>query len=512
MKELNLFIPLTKVDEEKRLVYGIATAEVADLSGEICDYATTKPNYEKWSAEVQKDSGGKSFGNLRAMHGKAAAGKLSSEIVFNDTERQIEICAKVVDDNEWKKVLEGVYTGFSQGGRYVKTWADEKNPALKRYTADPGEVSLVDRACLPIATFQIMKADGSMELRKFAPHPEAAKPETAQLDAGDHYEQVWKSKRSGETFAKKADMIKHHAELDAEAATKGAAAPALAAMAKAEAAMAGKESSGAAAPAKAATKANVPRDMKKSLYNVIRFIEILQSMNWLADNVTFEAALEGDGSALPMQMKAQAQGMVAILEAMIAEETAELFDDAMADDPEGEGVLAAAAAIPAAEFDGLKKHVAATAALAKYLPKIEKAGKRNSKADMENIQVAHDNLVKCGAACGDHTAQKSADQGFSKMALERDSLAKTLSDLAPRIEKMATELEEVKKRAMPPKTAGAFASVSKSQDAPGTGADARSGETLRIEEVQKVLEGMSSDERAFLITKAALANPRVVHR
>jgi len=45
MSDLALFLPITKVDADQRLVYGLATAEVADRAGEICDYATTKPYY-----------------------------------------------------------------------------------------------------------------------------------------------------------------------------------------------------------------------------------------------------------------------------------------------------------------------------------------------------------------------------------------------------------------------------------------------------------------------------------
>jgi hypothetical protein len=41
------------------------------------------------------------------------------------------------------------------------------DPALMRYTAEPVEVSLVDNPCLPEATFAVLKADGSTELRKF---------------------------------------------------------------------------------------------------------------------------------------------------------------------------------------------------------------------------------------------------------------------------------------------------------------------------------------------------------
>ncbi len=166
MDELKLFIPITKVDAAQRLVYGVATAEKPDVSGEVCDYASTKPYYEKWSGDIAKVTEGKSFGNLRAMHGNVAAGKLTS-INFNDDARQIEICGKVVDDAEWAKVEEGVYTGFSQGGKYIKRWKDEAG--LQRYTAEPIEVSLVDLPCLPDATFSVIKADGSTELRKFKP-------------------------------------------------------------------------------------------------------------------------------------------------------------------------------------------------------------------------------------------------------------------------------------------------------------------------------------------------------
>jgi hypothetical protein len=166
MDDMKLFIPITKIDAAQRLVYGVVTAEAPDVSGEVCDYASTKPLYQKWSQKFADATDGRSFGNLRAMHGNVAAGKLI-EIAFNDEAKRIEICGKVVDDDEWQKVEEGVYTGFSQGGRYLKRWPDPDEPALTRYTAEPLEVSLVDHPCLPEATFALIKADGSTELRKF---------------------------------------------------------------------------------------------------------------------------------------------------------------------------------------------------------------------------------------------------------------------------------------------------------------------------------------------------------
>jgi hypothetical protein len=166
MDDMKIFVPITKIDAAQRLVYGVVTAEKPDVTGEVCDYASTKPLYQKWSQNFASATDGKSLGNLRAMHGNVAAGKLV-EIAFNDEAKRIEICGKVVDDAEWQKVEEGVYTGFSQGGRYLKRWPDPDEPALMRYTAEPLEVSLVDHPCLPEATFAVIKADGSTELRKF---------------------------------------------------------------------------------------------------------------------------------------------------------------------------------------------------------------------------------------------------------------------------------------------------------------------------------------------------------
>lgn len=156
----NIFFQINKVDEEKRLVYGQAVAEVPDRSGEIFDYETSKPLFEAWSAEVQRDTAGKSYGNIRSMHSKVAAGKIAEPLNFDDDHKSINIAAKVVDDNEWEKVLEGVHTGFSIGGSYVKKWQDGD---LTRYTAEPNEISLVDRPCVPTAKFfDVVKSDGTV--------------------------------------------------------------------------------------------------------------------------------------------------------------------------------------------------------------------------------------------------------------------------------------------------------------------------------------------------------------
>jgi hypothetical protein len=164
---MSLFIPITKVDAAKRLVYGTLTEEVPDKAGEILDYATAKPAFQEWSRQFQDASGGKSLGNVRAMHSRIAAGKFT-DISFDDENKRISGVAKIIDDDEWQKVLEGVYTGFSIGGGYARRWPDANNPALMRYTPVLSEVSLVDNPAVPTATFEVVKLDGTVECRKFS--------------------------------------------------------------------------------------------------------------------------------------------------------------------------------------------------------------------------------------------------------------------------------------------------------------------------------------------------------
>lgn len=160
---LNLFIPLRKIDVEKRLVYGTATAEEPDRAGEVCRYDWSKPNFEAWSDDVKKASNGLSLGNIRGQHGDVAAGRVV-DITFDDAAKQIDICTEIVDDNEWSKVCKGVYTGFSIGGAYGRRVKKDNH---LHYEALPNHIAIVDRPCLEKATFTMIKSDGSTEEHEF---------------------------------------------------------------------------------------------------------------------------------------------------------------------------------------------------------------------------------------------------------------------------------------------------------------------------------------------------------
>lgn len=165
MSKMQIFAQVTKIDEAERLVYGVISEEGIDKSGECMHYDSSKPHFEAWSQELSAATGGKSVGNVRLMHpdGLRAVGKLV-ELAFDDAKKRITGIAKIVDDEAWKLVMEGVLTGFSVGGNYVKRWVDQ---GIRWFTVKPYETSLVDNPCLASAHFEVVKADGITEVREF---------------------------------------------------------------------------------------------------------------------------------------------------------------------------------------------------------------------------------------------------------------------------------------------------------------------------------------------------------
>lgn len=158
-----LYIPIRKIEEQQRLIYGIAAAEEIDRANEILDYASSKPYIQEWSLEQVELSNGVNYGNVRAMHQELSAGMIIKPIDYNDIGKKINVVVKVVDDAEWLKVLAGVYTGLSFGGNYINRWTDKETGAM-RYTLKPCELSLADRPCVPSAgIINVIKSDGSVQ-------------------------------------------------------------------------------------------------------------------------------------------------------------------------------------------------------------------------------------------------------------------------------------------------------------------------------------------------------------
>ena len=141
MNDTNIFIPFEKRNDEERMVYGYASTESVDSQGEIVEKEAilrALPDYMK-------------FANIREMHQPSAVGKTQTADMDDNG---LFISVKVVDDNAWAKVKEGVYNGFSIGGR-ANTRVGNR---IKDLTLS--EISLVDRPANQQSVFTMVKFDG----------------------------------------------------------------------------------------------------------------------------------------------------------------------------------------------------------------------------------------------------------------------------------------------------------------------------------------------------------------
>jgi hypothetical protein len=435
MQGFRLFAPLVKVDAQKRLVYGVAASEAVDKAGERFDYDSSAPEFQKWSAEIEKGSGGKSRGNVRVMHQPIVAGVLT-DLDCDDAQKTIRVCAKILDDEAWKMVEAGGYTGFSIGGRYAKRWADPQDPQVYRYTAIPVEISLVDNPCNPEAHFEMVKADGGRERRPFAAGA-AAPPHTR-----DGVRQRWIAEDGSEHLTKAAALARNAQLAAAQAnramdlALKGGDAPGEGDLPyghveyadpgyqddkqkrypidteahiraawnyihrqrnarpytkeqldriKARIIAAWKDKidpdgpPGAAEPEKAAAAA-----LAKHLADTGEVAAIILELKALKDRLALEAAVEGDDSQNAQRVQAIIAELCQFLEALVAEEAQEVVDDTEAP---RDLLLTMARALPGG-------------ALQQKLAALAKAGAKHSLEDQARLDLAHHAVTMARALPG----------------------------------------------------------------------------------------------------------------
>ena len=339
---MQIFLPLSKVDVERCEVWGTMAQELADKSGEIMDYATSKPNFESWSKGFEKATNGESLGNVREMHGHSAVGKIT-QMDFDDANKSIDVCVKVVDDVAWKKVLENVYTGFSIGGSYAKRWQDG---ALKRYTAQPAEVSLVDNPCLPTATYTMVKSDGTTEQKPFGKVAEGkskygdvkfadAKNKRYPIDTPAHVRAAasyWGMPKNRSKYSPADQKTIGAAIASAKRKFGIGEASAEKCAEKMIASISGLADMGFEKQASALTATYggwMQSKLKKGLCEVGSLAYTLQQLHYLAITVEEEALREGDNSDIPARLAEIREKLGEVLVDMAEEETDEL-------NPEGE--------------------------------------------------------------------------------------------------------------------------------------------------------------------------------
>ena len=115
---INLSVPFTKVNREKRTVSGFATLDNIDQTGDVVTAESSLKAFENFR------------GNIREMHGSNAVGKMVSfkPETFYDPKAKEFYNGVYVDayiskgaQDTWEKVLDGTLSGFSIGGKILES-------------------------------------------------------------------------------------------------------------------------------------------------------------------------------------------------------------------------------------------------------------------------------------------------------------------------------------------------------------------------------------------------------
>jgi hypothetical protein len=377
---MKIYLPIAKVDAERREVWGYASTEARDDQGEVV----------RREALIAALGDYMRFANIREMHQLSAVG-IAREAAVDD--RGLYVGARIVDDQAWQKVVEGVYKGYSIGGQIT-----ERDPA--DYKTITGlvlnEISLVDRPANPEAVFDYWKAAGALTMPEIRFNPPI---------------QIWACGMPEHRHLAKADALKcqEQGALSAAAAWSGGmAGPRVDLIAAARTALATAEGAlekaqnktgdiapygaveyadpGYQADGKkrypidterhiraawtfisrpsnaqrysatqldqvkariiAAWKDKIDSDgppstdgnnkaggnpahaaLAKALWDVGHVARIILDLDWLEESLSVEAAMEGDDSPQPARLHAIIAELCAFLNALVVEETGEILNE-----------------------------------------------------------------------------------------------------------------------------------------------------------------------------------------
>lgn len=443
------FIPFSKVLEAQQEVWGLVTAQVPDKENEVCDYDGSKPYYQAVIDEFTKATDGGNLFPLRAMHQLKAAGK-GIGVDFRDADKEIHMGFKVVDKDEWQKVLEQVYTGFSHGGSVVgKMWKDPDFKDCQRYIVSPAEVSLVDNPCLGVAHYTMVRANGAIEivkLRSVYDIPIIGKggktkevageelPPSAFAYVGDPDKlDTWHLPIKFSTEEKTKEHIRM--AISMFSLTQGIPDDKkdevwhkiVAAAKKYDIQVSGEKGAKAveAKPDKVALVLErvIPKALKaklaewkleKGMYAVGRMAEILQDLCYLTISAKYEAEIEDDDSDIPEALLEDLKNLIETYRDLVTEETDELAAYAEAGGQGGSVYMATTVTdITKAAKGQMKKAAAAHEKLAAiHADKAEEHGAM-AKA-MESCKAADAGHEHCKVAKSFHKAMAAHEEKTSK--------------------------------------------------------------------------------------------------
>jgi len=167
---INLSVPFTKVNREKRTVSGFATLDNLDQTGDVVTAEASLKAFENFR------------GNIREMHGPNAVGKMVSfkPETYYDAKSGEFYNGVYVDayiskgaQDTWEKILDGTLQGFSIGGKIVES-DNEVNKATGqqvRFIKDYAlmELSVVDSPANELCNIvSIQKMNGQLIFKGIA--------------------------------------------------------------------------------------------------------------------------------------------------------------------------------------------------------------------------------------------------------------------------------------------------------------------------------------------------------
>jgi hypothetical protein len=168
--DINLSVPFTKVNREKRTVSGFATLDNIDQTNDVVTAEASIKAFESFR------------GNIREMHGSLAVGKMVSfkpETFYDPATKEfyngVYVTAYISKgaQDTWEKVLDGTLSGFSIGGK-INESDNEVNKAsgktvrfIKDY--DLIELSIVDSPANELCNvLSIQKVNGQLIFKGIA--------------------------------------------------------------------------------------------------------------------------------------------------------------------------------------------------------------------------------------------------------------------------------------------------------------------------------------------------------
>lgn len=257
-------------------------------------------------------------------------------------------------------------------------------------------------------------------------------------------------------------------------------------------------------PEPAIMRVEVP-EIRRGMYSVGHLASLLQSVAYMVQDAQFETEVEGDNSPVPGKLRSALISLAQAYKAMSDEEVAELLSGCNIDVELENGVIAFAAASGelkrAAEASGAMQAPTdeQKARLAESFEAFRAIGWLPEPAPAqpsEDIQRRFEQAEELVRVVGELTAQAGENiKRYNELKAEHDALR--------------AEVSEMRGHPAPAKTAGpgVVRVIGKGEDAAGSPEQVERVAPITDEEVQRHLESLPDDERALLITRAALNRP-----